>query len=315
MATEPGDSDAAARARRKAERLKQWKQANPDKVKRYRDNRGSDASKARRRERDRARREKERADEERRAAARARARDWYAENRERHLEAQRQYRAAQRAADPDGFRVAKRERNKRWRDGHRDQENAKLREKYRADPEQKRAGAARYYENHAEKVKARRREYYARNRDAQLEKQRAWRAREKRRLDAGLPAYRVHRTAKAERDANRVAATTFFTRSRTTNEIETMLEELGTPAELLAPFQRDCARARAEYRHAIAPGRPEPAARSADRVAREREDERLDAIARAINDQLRHAPRNGSRASDDAPLPTRSHAQTREMGR
>lgn len=315
MATEASDSDAAARARRKAERLKQWKQANPDKVKRYRDDRGSEASKARRRERDRARRDKERADEERRAAARARARDWYAENRERHLEAQRQYRAAQRAADPDSFRLAKRERNKRWRDGHRDRENAKLREKYRADPEQKRVGAARYYENHAEQVKARRREYYALNRDAQLEKQRVWRAREKRRLDAGLPAYRVHRTAKAERDANRFAATMFFTRSRTTAEIETMLGELGTPVELLAAFQRDCARARAEYRHSTAPGRSKPTARSDASVAREREDERLDAIARAINDQLRHSPRSAPRASDDAPRPTRSHAQTREMGR
>jgi hypothetical protein len=313
---EADNTDAAARARRKAERLKQWKRDNPDKVKRHSDTaRASDASKARRRERDRARRERERADEERRAAARARARDWYAANRERHLEAQRQYRAAQRAADPDGYRQAKRERNKRWRDGHKEQENAKLREKYRADPEQKRAGAARYYENRAEEVKARRRQYYARNRDAQLEKQRAWRAREKRRLHLGLPAYRIQRTARGERDANRVAATMFFTRTRTPKEIETMLEELGTPAGLLAAFQRDCARARAEYRHATAPRRPEPTARSVASVAREREDERLDAIARAINDQLRRSPRNASRASEDAPVSTDSPAPTRGMGR
>jgi hypothetical protein len=316
MAKEEKDPDAAARAARKAEALRQWKRDNPDKVKQYRDNaRATEAGKLKHRDQARARRERIRADEERREAARARAREWYAANRERHLEAQRERRAAQRAADPDAYRASKRERNQRWRDGHRERENAKLREKYRADPEQKRASAARYYENNAEKVKARRRDYYARNRDAQLEKQRAWRAREKRRRDVGLPPYRIHRTPKAERDANRAAAETFFLRTRTPEEVDTMLLELKTPPELVAAFERDNARARAEHRQATAPKRPAPAGGAAVDAARTREIERLEAIGRAINDQLRHGPRTPTHASADTPPSTPLPAPTRGLTR
>jgi hypothetical protein len=310
------DPDAAARAARKAEQVRQWKRENPDKVKQYRDKaRATDAARIKHRDQERARRERIRAEEERREAARARGREWYASNRERHLEAQRQYRAAQRAADPAGYREGKRERTKRWRDGHRERENAKLREKYRADPEPKRASAARYYENNAEKVKARRRDYYARNRDAQLEKQRTWRAREKRRLNVGLPPYRIHRTPKAERDANLAAAEMFFSRARTQEEVDTMLLELKSPPELVAAFERDSARARAEQRQATAPKRPPPTQRSTIDVDRAREIERLEAIGRAINDQLRCAPRTPTHASSDAAFSTPVSAPTRGLTR
>jgi hypothetical protein len=312
MAKDEHDPDAAARAARKAEALRQWKRDNPDKIKQYRDTaRATEASKIKRREQERARRERIRADEQRREAARARARQWYAANRDRHLEAQRQYRAAQRAADPDAYREAKRERNQRWRDRHRERENAKRREKYRADPERKRANAARYYENNAEKVKARRRDYYARNRDAQLKKQRAWRAREKRRLDVGLPPYRIHRTPRVERDANAAAAAMFFSRALTSEEVDAVLLEMKTPPELVAAFARDSARARAEYRHATAPKRPAPVSSA----VRDREIARLDAIGRAINDQLRHGPRTPTHASDDTPPSTPLPAPTRGLTR
>jgi hypothetical protein len=313
---EEKDPDAAARAARKAEQVRQWKRENPDKVKQYRDKaRATDPGKRKHREEERARRQRIRADEERREVARARAREWYAANRQRHLEAQRERRAAQRASDPDGYRESKRERNRRWRDGHRERENAKLREKYRSDPERKRASAARYYENNAEKVRARRRDYYARNRDAQLEKQRAWRAREKRRLDVGLPPYRIHRTPKVERDANRAAAEMFFSRARTQEEVDTMLLELKTPPELVAAFERDNARARAEYRYATAPKRPAPADRSAVDASLDREIERLEAIGRAINDQLRHGPRTPPHASANTELSTPLPAPTRGLTR
>src|SRR3546814_7284947 len=54
-----------------------------------------------------------------------RKREWYAKNRDHYLTYQREYRAAQRAADPEKYRETVRARNKRWRDGHREQENVK----------------------------------------------------------------------------------------------------------------------------------------------------------------------------------------------
>jgi hypothetical protein len=291
------DAAAAARAARKAEAQREWKRNNPDKVKAYQDAfraKHADRLRAANRERERERYAKARAERERRAAARERARDWYAQNRERHLEYQRQYRAAKRAEDPDAYRAAKNERNKRWNARHREAVAAKAREKHRDNPEVKREQAARYYAAHAEEVKARRRAYYASHREAQLAKQREWRRREKRRLEAGLPPRRIHRVSRADRERHAAAADDFFARSYTTDEIKVIRGDTPTPQRLLAEWKRQSAQHRAAFRHAAAP-RPTPdlatEARVAAAAARAQEDARLDAIARAINDQLRGRPR------------------------
>ena len=300
-----------------AERLRAWKAAHPEKVKEYR---------ARFRERHLEQVRRENREGERRRAAkkrtadaaaerrRGRARDRYAQDPAGNLEYQRQRRAAQRAADPDGYREAKRARNKRWRDRHREEQNAKRREKHRDNPDAKRESAARYYQTQGERVRERRRAYYQANREAQLEKQRQWRAREKRRRDAGLPPRRLHRTTAAERAANRGAAVEFFERERTPEQIAILKEELRTPDDVIARWERDSERARiasaiaadtditgpltaSQMRH-----RERERAARQKQVARELEEARMDQIARAINDRLRTHPRP-VRSHNHAPTP------------
>lgn len=286
------------------ERKRQWKARNPEKVKEYRDRfRAAHLERIRRENRERERR---RAAKARKAAAaaegrRVKARERYAADPQANLEYQRKRRQAQRAADPDGYREAKRQRNKRWRDSHKDEQNAKLRAKHRDNPEIKRAAAERYYAEHGDKVRERRRAYYWANREKQLEKQRLWRAREKRRRELGLPPRRLHRVAATERAASASAAHEFFARARTPEEVKAIRREPKTSARELARWHRSSTRARLAAAidadsDAIRPvtasrrRESEPAARRR-REAAAAEAARMDAIAREINDRLRHEPR------------------------
>lgn len=325
-ATEEGARRARIRERRRryreanretvAARLRAWKAANPEKVKEYR---------ARFRERHLEQVRRENREGERRRAAkrrtanaaaerrRVRARERYAQDPAGNLEYQRQRRAAQRAADPDGYREAKRARNKRWQDRHRDEQNAKRRQKHRDNPDAKRESAARYYQTHGEQVRERRRAYYHANREAQLEKQRQWRAREKRRRDAGLPPRRLHRTAAAERAANRGAAAEFFERERTPEHVAILRNELRTPGDVIARWERDSERARIasaiaadeDITHPLTAAqmrrREREHAAQQRQVAREVEEARMDQIAKTINDRLRTHPR---------PAQSHNHAPT-----
>ena len=76
---------------------------------------------------------------------------------------------------------------------------------------------------------------------------RAWRDREKRRREVGLPARRIHRTRREERFANTAAADAFFDRSWTDAELVQALKSIATPPEVWAAWKRDCLRARAAY--------------------------------------------------------------------
>ncbi|WP_344739120.1 hypothetical protein [Microbacterium awajiense] len=231
------------------------------------------------------------------------ARERYAADPKANLEYQRKRRRAQRAADPEGYREAKKQRNKRWRDSHKDEQNAKLRAKHRDNPEIKRAAAERYYAEHGDEVRERRRAYYWANREKQLEKQRLWRAREKRRRELGLPPRRLHRLTASERAANASAADEFFTRPRTPDEVKAIRREPKTSARELARWNRSSARARLAagidadsdaIRPVMASRRRESEREAAARRKREAaaaEAARMDAIAREINDRLRHEPR------------------------
>lgn len=308
---------AEARRQRRLEKHRAWKKRNPDRVKesmaRYRATHVEEI-RAQKREGNKRRKARARAERQRREAKRAYAREWYAKNRERHLANQHAYRTAQKAADPEKYRDGKRARNKRWRDSHKEQENAKLRAKYRDDPSVKSKRAAAYYAAHTEEVKARRRAYYAANRERQLATQRVWREREKRRRDAGLPPRRLRRTPPDERRANDAAADEFFTRPRTCDEITAIRKTRATRRELRAARTRESHRARAAHHLAtqkeiqdrlaaeLAPGPP-------PLTPEDIEEARLEAIGREVNQRLRHRepPRRVHHLDPAAPHPMLTH--------
>ncbi|MEJ1154612.1 hypothetical protein [Microbacterium marmarense] len=296
-----------------AEYKRNYREQNADRIREYRQGYRAEhleEMRAKNREGMRARAAKDRAKRAREEQRRVRAREWYAQNSERHLAAQRAYRAAQKQADPEGYRKAKAERTKRWRDKHLDRENAKLREKHRQNPAAKQAAAARYYEKNGEAVKARRREYYAANREKQLAAQQRWRAREKRRKELGLPPRRIHNVSPAERRMNEEHAGAFFAREWSAAEVKQVQLHEPTPPELIAKLDRDNARARADWAKANRPMK-EPSREAVDRERRaaiqeeavRAEEARLDAIARQVNERLRTQPRERRPISPDAFAP------------
>ncbi len=324
----PREDRSADEARRRRERdyNRGWAQRNPDKVADYR-RRYLESHRQEHRDRERIRSAKKRKQEREAERRRVVARERYAADPATARAYQRERRIAQRAADPVGYREAKRQRNKRWWDRHRDEQNEKLREKHRANPEVKRAAAERYYAEHGDEVRARRRAYYWANREKQLEAQRRWRAREKRRIELGLPPRRLHRVSAPDRRANAAAAEEFFTRTRTSREINNMPRDPRTHPEDIARWERDCERARAAfaYAHSEEPVRPlarygprehkRSAAKEKRESAQAAEDARLDAIARAINDQLRTQPRSRTICSESTATEPIQEARPRGVSR
>lgn len=227
-------------------------------------------------------------------------RDWYARNRDRVGRQQKEARARLREQDPDRYHAMANARQKRWRDKNRDVQNARLRDRRREAPGSRAEASRRYYEKNREQILARARARYAADPKRARAKVNDYRARERRRLDAGLPPRRLHPVRPSERDENQRAADTFFARARADEEISEMRAVLATPPEFLAAWARDCSRARAAHRRATD---PDVAAYKADAQLRrqlaggredrqEDEDARLDAIARTINDRLRRTPRH-----------------------
>lgn len=264
----------------------------------------------------------------RKEARRQYARDYYAQHRKEYLEYQRQYRADLREKDPESYRQAKRERNQRWRDKHKDEVNTRLRDKYRADPEKHRERRREFYAEHAEEQRARRREYYARNKERQNAAHRAWRDREKRRREAGLPVRRIHRTNRDELFVSRVAADEFFSRVWTKEELAAAMKSIETPPEVWAAWKRDCLKARAAYSLAqqkeelerlqkeLARAKPGPKPKPRQTPA-EIEEARMDSVARAINERLRHRepPRRVHHLDPAAPHPMLQSNNPRGMNR
>ena len=198
----------------------------------------------------------------------------------------RENRQAERARDPEAYRAKRKQRNDTWRARHKDEINARLREKNLIDPSTKRRRAARYYEQHAEERRDYRRRYYQQNREWELAAQRRWRQREQRRITVGLPVRRLHRLTPAERLENSRAADAFFSRPLTSELRKQLDAELRTPPELIEAWHRECDRFRAAQ---YALRHPETGVRVVNR--KQAEEERMDAIAREINDRLRITPR------------------------
>ena len=227
-----------------------------------------------------------RQDEERRARKAAWARDRYHADIEASRAKSRESRALRRAADPEGYREAKKRRNDTWRQQHRDEINQRLRDKNRADPGPKAKRAQRYYDNHAEERRDYSRRYHEQHREQDRERSRQWRQRESRRKEAGLPVRRLHRVDPDERRANRAAADEFFAKPLTSEYRERLEAELRTPPELIAAWERWCERTRAEQYALL---HPETGIGVPNR--RQAEEERMDTIARIINERLRITPR------------------------
>jgi hypothetical protein len=237
--------------------------------------------------------------EERRARKAAYSRERYHADIEASRAKARERNAQRRAADPEGYREDKRRRKQAWRDRNRDDINARLRERNRIDPSKKQAAAQRYYERHAEERRAYSRRYHQEHREQQLAKQGQWRQRERRRIEAGLPVRRLHRTTAAERVENAAAAEAFFARPLTV-ELRGRLEaELRTPPELVEAWQRDVARIRAaQY------ARENPETSSYTVTRNQAEEARMDAIARQINQRLRITPPRRERPPIHQPMPS-----------
>lgn len=317
---------------RKADRIReykrQWRQRNADHIRAYRvayDSKHREEIRTKNREYMRERAPRVAADRVRREAKLAAKRRYYETHKDQYTEYQRRWRARKRAEDPDGFRAAQNARQRAWREANKDRLNAQLRGKRRENPEAHRASARAYYATHAEQLKAQKRAYYQVNRDAILARNRAWKQREKRRKDAGLPPRRLRTTPAAERRANGAAADEFFARERTQAEIAAMRRGpvpspallQPTPEELVTAIVRDSARARIEHalatdlsyarRGRLAEVRRYLASQKiSGRDMREAEENaRMDAIAKDINDRLRHRdpPRRTHHLDAAAPHP------------
>lgn len=228
----------------------------------------------------------ERKAEERRQRKAAYSRARYHADVEASRAKVREYLAGRRTADPEGFREGKKRRNDAWRARNREEVNRRQREKKRLDPSTNVRRAQAYYAEHAEERREYSRRYHEEHREQDRERSRQWRARERRRKEAGLPVRRLHRIGADERTANAAAASDFFARVVTLEYRARVEAELRTPPELIAAWERDCERLRAEQ---YALKHPETSSAVVNR--RTAEEERMDAIARVINDRLRITPR------------------------
>ncbi|MFH8251486.1 hypothetical protein ACH3VR_14030 [Microbacterium sp. B2969] len=251
---------------------------------------------------------------ERAEARRQKSRAEYANDPQRVLDRQRAYRAKRREADPERYRAVKREALKRWRDNHREEQNAKDRKRYRANAVERTARMRAYYAENAATILKRKHEKWAEDPEGSREQQRRYRAREAQRRRDGLPSRRLHRTTADEALANKQAADEFFQRELPASQIERMSAGPPTPPELLDAWERDCARARARSYYTIPPR--DRANRLSDRLAADRirdrlrrrldaerdrvENERLDEIGRQVNDRLRQFPRLSGTVRDPA---------------
>jgi hypothetical protein len=249
----------------------------------------------------RARAAEARAAETRRKQKAEWARDRYHADVEASRARAKELAARRQEADPEKYRQDKRRYNKAWRERRREEINARLRERNRLDPTQKAASARRFYERHADEIRATRRSRYEENREKELARQRLWRQREKRRIDLGLPARRVHRLPLEERRQNIAAADAYFNRPVTPELLAKVKADLRTPPELVEALKRDLARFRAEQ---YALRNPEVSTTVVNRRAAE--EERMDAIARVVNDRLRLTPRRPAPPAYSPPQPAPS---------
>lgn len=294
------ESEEARQRRLEAKRA--WRENNRDHIREYRrEYNAAHREEINRYERERQRRvaEEQQRAEERRAKNAKKARDYYHANIEQRRAYQRDYLARRKAADPDAYRAERSRLNAQWRERHKEERAAKRRDRYRDDPEEKKANARRYYERNAEKIKAKRREKYAENGEQERAANRAWRARERRRVEAGLPPHRRHRTTSAERDANLDNATVFFARHRDADAVAAIRDEARTPQHLLDAWQRDCHRARTAHYDAR-----NPELRHDVHGRLTAEEKRMEDFARELNARLRMNPRRQSGPRD----PARPHA-------
>jgi hypothetical protein len=303
--------------------MRRWREANRDHLREYnrrwRD-KNLERSRQQHRESERRARERERARREKRE----RDRDYYAANAEKRRAYAREWRAARMAADPEGFRDEQNAQRRAWWHRQPLEERQRIaRTKHElADPEEVRERGRAYYHRNADRLNEQRRAHLKAHPEKRREYQYRWRDKERRRIAAGLPKPTRHRTTKQERAANRAAADAFFRQTYTAEQIEKMRQGPPTPPELLYAFNRDCRRARAAHQLAVdaelqarltaALTPTQRAAAEQEHGERERqraEEERLDAIGRAINDRLRHTapPRRQQRDDPAAPHPMLQH--------
>lgn len=266
-------------------RNREWRKANPEKVKVQQAKSRPAIERYNAEHRDKVLAQKRIA--ERRRAERVKKEN---EARTRATERTRQY----DAAHPEQAR----ERERRYRQSHREQIRERQREYYarnkekvkarnteRADTDPRYQGfQRRYREANREKIKERQRAHRADPNvyERTLEYNRQWRQRERYRLKAGLPRTQPHHTRKAEKGSNATVADRFFNRERGVDERNRIADELDQLRDEKERTQKIGHRRRIE-RIAIA---RERAARVDDYLVRHgtrlREEVRLDSRAREL---------------------------------
>ncbi len=277
------------RAQRKREQSRRWREANREHRAAYQTawrERNREHIHESNREYRRRKAADAKADVERKARKAEYVRNRYHADVEASRAKARENRRAARERDPETYRANRKRLNDAWRAKHKDEINARLREKNLINPGPKTERARRYYDNHAEERRATRRQRYQDNRDHELAKQRQWRQREQRRVEVGLPVRRLHRPTPQERLQHLRDAEAFFVRPLTPKLRERLMSELRTPPELIEAWHRDNARFRAAQ---YALRHPETAVHVVNR--KQAEEERMDAIAHQINQRLRLSPR------------------------
>jgi len=304
---------------------RQWRERNKEHIREYHrryHEEFRDHENARNRAYARRRAAEERRQRERVERRRTNSRRYYEANRERIAMATRAWRERQKIKDPERYLAQRRESNKRWRDKNKDRENAKLRAHYRDHAPELRDKAREYYAANRERILAQRKAARQAAPERSRERQRRYRDRERRRLDAGLPPYRRHRSSAAERAVHRADAEEFFVGSLSSERLEANRKGLPTPPELIARWERDCARARAAHFLAVeqeARGRltAHVASRTVDQLVRDQavevraaEDVRMEDIARRINSQLRTRRRRAPTPDPAAPHTTGGSPQS-----
>lgn len=317
-----------------------WRERNADHIREYRaayNEEHRDEVLAQRREYMKGYNARRTAERRRTLAKRASSKKYYEANKDKHHQYERAWRARKLAEDPEAYRARRAAYQRLRRERTKEADNAKLRARRRANPEANRAAQREYYARNAEKLKAQKRAHYHAHREEALARNRAWKEREKRRREAGLPPRRLHPTSATQREANAAAADAFFARPRAKEEITQLRRKPKppqaaverTPDELIAAFERASQRARVEHllgtdagfadRRRVGEARrwlaaQQPSARAQRQAV---EDARLDEIGRQVNDRLRskEAPRRRHHLDPAAPHPMLNPNTTMGMNR
>lgn len=347
----PSDQDANTQREGARQRRRTWDAVNRDRVlehrRGYRETHRTELA-ARQAERERKKSEAARSETARREREREYSRTYRKQNadqvRDTHRSAQRAWIAKQLTENPEGFRDKRNGAGRAYREKNRERYNLQAREYAREKAGARSEQQAAYRAAHRDEIARKRREAYAADPKKVLAYNRRYKARERRRIEIGLPTKRIHRSTTAERKANEAAADAFFSGAEVAGGPRAVwkrrlawAQEQPTAAEVIAAMERQHERLRAENGQPLPPphamrkaereevqrvaklaNEHEERMREQRRISTERAEEaRMDSIAAEINARLRRhsAPRPRHPADPAAPFTVPGQPSTGGLSR